>query len=80
MKQKCMFFSGHPAEGQQPNVHVNGERLDVVEQFKYLGVVFDSNLTFRQHIKKITSVIKFNPANFCYIGPILTLLSAKCVQ
>lgn len=53
-----MFFSCHPAEGLQPNVHVNGERLDVVEQFKYPGVVFDSNLTFRQHIKKMCNKIQ----------------------
>lgn len=35
----CMFCSQQPAEGQQPSVLVNGERLDVVEQF--------INLTFK---------------------------------
>ena len=76
-KTVCMFFSRQPAEGEQPSVLVNGERLDVVEQFKYLGVVFDSNLNFKQHVKKILHIIKFNLSNFKHIRPFLTTESAK---
>ena len=76
-KSVCMFFSRQPAGGQQPCVFVNGERLDVVEKFKYLGVIFDSNLTFKDHVKKISNVIKFNLANFHHIRPFLTTQSAK---
>ena len=45
-----MFYSQQPTEGQQPSVMVDGETLDVVEHFKYLRVIFDSNLNFKQHI------------------------------
>lgn len=51
-KTVCMFFSRQPAEVPEPFVLVSGERLDVVEQFKYLGVVFNPHLTFKQHVKK----------------------------
>lgn len=37
---------------------VNGEALDVVEQFEYLGVNFYCNLNFRQHVKKISLTIE----------------------
>ena len=29
------------------------ESVHVVEQFKYLGVVFNTNLTFKERVKKI---------------------------
>lgn len=32
---------------------------EVVEQIKYLGVIFESNLTFRDHVKKISNIVKF---------------------
>lgn len=49
----------------------------MVEQFKYLGVVFDSHLTFKQHVKKISNNIKFNLSNFQHIRHFLTAESAK---
>lgn len=51
-----MFFSRQPTEGQQPSVMVGGERLDVVEHFKYLGVIFDYKLTFKQQAKKKSQI------------------------
>ncbi len=59
-----MLFSQQPAEGLQPSVLVNGARLDVVEQFECPGVVLNSNLTFKPHVKKVSNIIKFNLSNF----------------
>ena len=72
-----MLFSRQPTAGQQPSVMVGGERLEVVEYFKYLGVIFDSNLNFKQHVKKVKNTIKFNLSNFKYIRPFLTMETAK---
>ncbi len=76
-KTVCMFFSRQSAEGDQLSVVVNGESLDVVEEFKYLGVVFDTNLSFKEHAKKITNVVKYNLSNFYHIRPFLTSKTAK---
>lgn len=58
------------------SVLVNGERLDVVEQFKYFGVVFVSNLTFKQLVKEIPHRNIFNLSDFSPKRPFLTLKSA----
>ena len=76
-KTVCMLFSRQPTAGQQPSVMVGGERLEVVEYFKYLGVIFDSNLNFKQHVKKVKNTIKFNLSNFKHIRPFLTMETAK---
>jgi len=76
-KTVCMFFSRQSAEGDLPSVVVNGESLDVMEEFKYLGVVFDTNLSFKAHVKKIKNIINFNLSNFYHIRPFLTSKTAK---
>ncbi len=70
-------LSKESAEGDRPSVAVNGESLDVVEEFKYLGVVFDTNLSFKAHVKKIKNIIKLNLSNFYHIRPFLTSETAK---
>jgi len=35
------------------NIHLNNRRLEVVKEMKYLGIYFDSWLTFDSHIKYI---------------------------
>ena len=51
--------------------------LELVPQFKFLGVILDSNLTFKKHIKKVRNKLNFNLANFKQIRPALTLEAAK---
>ncbi len=73
LKQNCLqlnvsktvcFFSKTKSLCSEPYVVVAGERLQVVSDFKYLGVFIDSNLTFKAHIKKVCNCIKFNLADF----------------
>ncbi len=54
-----------------------GERLQVVSEFKYLGVILDSNLTFKKQVKNVMQTTKYNLANFRYIRPCLTTEAAK---
>ena len=56
---------------------LKGEELELVSNFKYLGVVLDSNLTFKKHIKKVKSTINFNLKNFRQIRPYLSIDAAK---
>ena len=49
-KSVCMIFAKRP-----PNIGVflGGEELALVSEFRYLGVILDSTLSFRKHIKKV---------------------------
>lgn len=66
-KTVCMFFSKSKSRCVEPDVVVAGKRLQVVSDFKYLGVYIDNNLTFKLHIKKVCNRIKYNLANFIYV-------------
>ena len=46
-KTVCMFFS-QKSSAQQANVFIEGQKLLVVSDFKYLGIILDSNLTFKK--------------------------------
>ena len=39
---------------------LQGEEIEMVKDFKYLGVVLDSRLKFDRHVKKISKTIKNN--------------------
>ncbi|KAI2660998.1 hypothetical protein H4Q32_027593 [Labeo rohita] len=45
------FFSKSANRGPDPDVTVAG-RLSVVREYKYLGVILDSQLTLRKQVKK----------------------------
>ncbi len=52
-------------KGSHSNVFLRGQELDLVNEFKYLGVIYDSVLTFKRHVKKLNSnKVKFNLQNF----------------
>ena len=75
-KTVCMFFSRNSTL-PDPDIVVNGNSIQVVSEFKYLGITLDSHLTFKKHVKKVTNTIKFNLANFRHIRPYLTTDAAK---
>ena len=63
----CMFFTKRAADATEPAVYVSGEKLQVVSDFKYLGIILDSNLSFKKHVKRVIQITKFNLANFRFI-------------
>ncbi len=72
-----MFFSKSKSCCAKPDVVIDGDRQQVVSDFKYLGIYIDSNLTFRSHIKKVCNKIKFNLANFRYARSCMSTKAAK---
>ncbi len=72
-----VFLSKKPVEAVSSNVFLGNEELELVKQFKYLGVILDPTLTFKAHIKKVSNTIKFNLQNFKQIRPFLTTGAAK---
>ena len=76
-KTVCMFFEKRTSATPDPDVFAAGQRLEVVKEFKYLGIILDSNLTFKKQAKKVTQIGKFNIANFKYIRNCLSMDTAK---
>ncbi len=63
-KTVCMFFSKSKSCRAEPDVVIDGERLQAVLYFKYLGVYIESNVTFRSHFMKFCNNINFNLIKF----------------
>lgn len=52
--------------------------LSVVRAFRYLGIIIDSQLTFKTQVKKVVNRIKFNfKSNFRHIRNNLTTEASK---
>ena len=66
-------------EHQYENLSVNIDDCIISESstVKNLGVIFDSHLTFRSHIKAITKTAFFHLSNIAKIRPILSLCDAE---
>ncbi len=52
-KTVCMFITKTKNLSVVPDVFVSGERLQVVSEYKYLGVLIDSKLSFKAQVKKV---------------------------
>lgn len=52
LKTKLMYFNQSNTE-ILPDIYFNGEILEYVQNFKYLGVFIDNRLTFKPHIQYI---------------------------
>ena len=76
-KTVCMYFSKRANTDSDTNVSVQGKTIEVVQEFKYLGITLDSQLLFKRQIKNTVNRIKFNLSNFRFIRNNLTLESAK---
>lgn len=76
-KTVCMFFTKTACNSHEPDVYVSGERLQVMPEYKYLGIYLDSNLSFKKQVKNVAKVVKFQLFNFKYIRNSLTTDAAK---
>jgi len=67
--------------GNRSSVFLGGEELESATQFLgslvYLGVILDSNITFKKHIQKVTNTIQFNLQNYKQIRSYITTDAAK---
>ena len=46
------------------NITNSGQNISIVPQFKYLGIIIDSYLSFKAQIKKVYNRVKFSLADF----------------
>ena len=50
-KTVCMHFSQLRSGNVDPDLKLYGAAIPVVNEFKFLGLIFDKKLTFKQHIR-----------------------------
>ena len=55
-KTACMYFYDRK-NGNQPDIIVNGERIQTVSHFNYLGITVDSQLSFKKHVKQVCNTV-----------------------
>ena len=63
-KTVCMFFSKSKTHTIPPDVYISGEKLQVVTEYKYLGIMIDSRLSFKSQVKRVCDRVKFSLSNF----------------
>ncbi|GBN79295.1 hypothetical protein AVEN_125135-1 [Araneus ventricosus] len=49
----CMHFCRRRGLHPDPDFQLNGSPIPIVQETKFLGIVFDTKLTFRSHIKHL---------------------------
>ena len=56
-KLKVMCMDPH-GRNYRPTIHYDGHVIEVIDTHTFLGVLFDKNMTFEDHWKKVTSTLK----------------------
>jgi len=56
-KSKAMVFSTKHRQINLPEINLNGERVDIVESFNYLGITLDRFLNWQKHVSVVASKI-----------------------
>lgn len=73
----CMTFTKRPVNLSRSNVFIGSEELELVTQFKYLGITLDVNFTFKKHIQKVANTVRFSRKTLNRSGPLISAVAAK---
>ena len=60
-KTKVMIFTRRTKNFVRPRLHIMGNELEIVDQFKYLGVLLDSKLKWTPHVLQQAEKAKKKP-------------------
>ena len=70
-KTKCVHFCQLRRPHNDPILKLDGVNIPIVEEYKFLGVIFDKKLSFIPHIKYLKAK--------CHKAPTLTCCSTHCL-
>ena len=58
-KSKVMLMSRRKRkENKEIEIYLNNKKLEQVNSIKYLGIIFDSKITFREHVNYVEELNK----------------------
>lgn len=66
-KTKAMYFTYKQG---RPSIYIENVQVEIVDKFKYLGVIVDNRLTFKNHIEYIKKKIRMSCGAFYYLSKI----------
>ena len=58
-KTKMIIFSENAISYDNCDIYVNGELIEVVNEYKFLGVIFDNKLSFEKHVHELCNRLKY---------------------
>ena len=76
-KTVAMFFAKTKKSYTEPDVIFSGQRIQIVNKYKYLGIMLDSNLTFKHHVKKVSNILRVTLGNFRHLRNHMSTEAAK---
>ena len=60
-----------------PDVFFRGEKVGIVKKYKYLGIIIDSTLSFKDHVKKVSNNLRFTLSNFRHLRNHMSTQAAR---
>ena len=57
-KSKLMIFNTKRRVFIKPKICINNSEIDHVDQFNFLGIIIDSNLSWKGHVAKVTNKLR----------------------
>ena len=58
-KSKVVCFSTHSRKVDNINLKINDQTLDIVDSYKYLGLILDSKMSFQKHLYHISGHVNY---------------------
>jgi hypothetical protein len=52
-KTQCVHFCRFRKHHNDPELYISGYKIPVVDEAKFLGIIFDKKLSFKPHIKHL---------------------------
>ena len=72
-----MFFTKINSVNIDADVYFRGERVGIVKKYKYLGIIIDSTLSFKDHVKKVCNNLRFTLSNFRHLRNHMSTQAAR---
>lgn len=58
VKKTCYMTFDHARKPPDSNIRIDGEKIERVTSYKYLGLILDDNLSFKEHIDHVKKMIR----------------------
>ena len=76
-KTKAMLFTPRYLTGPPPNIIINGTTIEFVCEYKYLGLIIDQKLSFKNHVNTLNRKLNRIVGASFSLKNLLTLETAK---